>query len=318
MQRRILTLHYLILTSIPNLPFPRISSLSWQRVTSSTQVVLPRVNDQRSANHVPHLHRDHRCIGKEVKLIHVSVYRTNVTFSWLSSSLNEALPSGPTIIFPRSPTCWNYTQMREKGWVQPQVWRGSKNRRWGKTQIRKSFLAQMWLYPLSVARTTVLSPKGVKVSPTTVNREQYNSVTSGIKVGNVTFPLQTAHRHVLNICNSHKNIVVKRKDIISTVILIIKYSHGNTSRIRSIISSVHNSDRGFGLLLIVLVTALMLLFADVSVKVVFVASVLGVGGTVNISCVFALYSAGVCACPELDQFTSVGRAVTGISQDCRG
>lgn len=103
------TFHYLILSSITNLPFPRISSLSWQRVTASTQVVLPCINDQRSANHVPHLQRDHRCISAEIQPIHITVYRANVTLSWLSSNLNEALPSGPAIIFPRSPTCCNYT-----------------------------------------------------------------------------------------------------------------------------------------------------------------------------------------------------------------
>lgn len=100
--------HCPILTSITNLPFPRISSLSWQRVTASTQVVLPRINNQRSTNHVPHLQCDHRCISEEIKLIHMT-YRAIVTLSWLSSSLNEALPSGPAIIFPRSPTCCNYT-----------------------------------------------------------------------------------------------------------------------------------------------------------------------------------------------------------------
>lgn len=56
----------------------------------------------------------HTCSVTTVPLLRkssrrTSVYSTSVTFSWLSSSLNEARPSVPAITFPRSPTCCNYT-----------------------------------------------------------------------------------------------------------------------------------------------------------------------------------------------------------------
>lgn len=118
-----------------NLPFPWVSRLSGQRVTSSAKVVFTRVHHQWSANHVPHLQRGDNVLesshlGTSGKMRFCHVWYLNVasgnkrlqvptvwlTFSRVSSSLNEALPSGPAVIFPRSPTCCRNTPHGQHEW----------------------------------------------------------------------------------------------------------------------------------------------------------------------------------------------------------
>lgn len=98
-----------------NSPFPWVSSQFGEWVTPSTQVVFFCVYNQRSANHVPYLQHVHQRVNQKNKQTPPQKTRVwacvHVTLSSVSSSLNEALPSGPAMMFPRSPTCWNSDAM---------------------------------------------------------------------------------------------------------------------------------------------------------------------------------------------------------------
>lgn len=144
-------------------PLPRVPSLFGHGLISSAQVVLLGIHNKRSADHIPDLQMEKKETFLQIVFPVKYQWTWWTTFTWLSSNRNEALPSGPATIFPKSPTCCNSSAQRWPAMVSMVI---------TKCEMIQCHQRRI-LYPDRVSGAPVSSSKRIIVFSTTMMKDGY-------------------------------------------------------------------------------------------------------------------------------------------------